>query len=149
MAIIFLSSSLSTYYLLFFNIMDSLKLSVNIGLITYTLNTCSFRWRPVPGVYYFFYMETLEMEDMGEIHQTLLCHGPVELTSGRKRDKRHLSLFNDILVVSNNLWICATFLTMKGYTLIRPFCIKNKIWLCTLLGTLEAFLFLSIFLTVV
>ncbi|XP_031232583.1 rho GTPase-activating protein 20-like isoform X3 [Mastomys coucha] len=48
-------------------------------------------------------METLEMEDMGGQHQTLLCQGPVELTSGKKRKKRHLSLFNDVLVVSGNL----------------------------------------------
>ncbi|XP_063138954.1 rho GTPase-activating protein 20-like isoform X4 [Rattus norvegicus] len=40
---------------------------------------------------------------MGEIHRTLLCQGPVELTSGRKRKKRYLSLFDDVLVVSTNL----------------------------------------------
>ncbi|XP_031231969.1 rho GTPase-activating protein 20-like [Mastomys coucha] len=50
-----------------------------------------------------FYVETLEKEDMGELHQTLLCQGPVEFTSGRKRNKRYLSLFNDALVVSSNL----------------------------------------------
>ncbi|XP_063138958.1 rho GTPase-activating protein 20-like isoform X3 [Rattus norvegicus] len=40
---------------------------------------------------------------MGEIHRTLLCQGPVQLTSGRKRNKRYLSLFDDVLVVSTNL----------------------------------------------
>uniref|UniRef100_UPI00402BF1B3 rho GTPase-activating protein 20-like n=1 Tax=Arvicanthis niloticus TaxID=61156 RepID=UPI00402BF1B3 len=40
---------------------------------------------------------------MERIHQTLLCQGPVEITSYNKRKKRHLSLFNDVLVVSSNL----------------------------------------------
>lgn len=40
---------------------------------------------------------------MQGLHRTLLCQGPVELTSGKKKKKRHLSLFNDVLVVSGNL----------------------------------------------
>ncbi|XP_031232535.1 rho GTPase-activating protein 20-like [Mastomys coucha] len=40
---------------------------------------------------------------MQGLHRTLLCQGPVELTSGKKKKKRHLSLCNDILVVSSNL----------------------------------------------
>ncbi|XP_028640237.1 rho GTPase-activating protein 20-like [Grammomys surdaster] len=48
-------------------------------------------------------METLVTEDRGEIQRTLLCQGPVQITRGRKRKKRHLSLFNDVLVVSSNL----------------------------------------------
>ncbi|XP_052036946.1 rho GTPase-activating protein 20-like [Apodemus sylvaticus] len=42
-------------------------------------------------------------KDMGEIQRTLLCQGPVELTRGMKMCKKHLSLFSDVLVVSNNL----------------------------------------------
>ncbi|XP_052036938.1 rho GTPase-activating protein 20-like [Apodemus sylvaticus] len=48
-------------------------------------------------------METLVKEDMGGTHRTLLCQGPVELTSGKKMKKRHLSLFDHVLVVSSNL----------------------------------------------
>lgn len=48
-------------------------------------------------------METLENEHTGGIQRTLLCQGPVKLTKGKKKNKRHLSLLNDALVVSNNL----------------------------------------------
>ncbi|XP_034355321.1 rho GTPase-activating protein 20-like [Arvicanthis niloticus] len=40
---------------------------------------------------------------MGGLHRSLLCQGPVEITSYNKRKKRYLSLFNDVLVVSSNL----------------------------------------------
>ncbi|XP_028639017.1 rho GTPase-activating protein 20-like [Grammomys surdaster] len=40
---------------------------------------------------------------MKGIQRTLLCQGPVEITSYNKRKKRYLSLFNDVLVVSSNL----------------------------------------------
>nr|XP_042134880.1 LOW QUALITY PROTEIN: rho GTPase-activating protein 20-like [Peromyscus maniculatus bairdii] len=48
-------------------------------------------------------METLEEKAMGGIHRTLLCQGPVELRRGWRRKKQHLSLFSDVLIVSNNL----------------------------------------------
>ena len=92
----------------FFTIINLLKFNMNIGLITYPLSTCSVRWRPVQGVSYFFYMETLVKKDIGGIHQNLLCQSNIELTSGRKRNERHQSLFNDALVVSSNLLFCAT-----------------------------------------
>ncbi|XP_052025515.1 rho GTPase-activating protein 20-like, partial [Apodemus sylvaticus] len=41
--------------------------------------------------------------DMGGLQRTLLCQGPVELTRGTKTNRRHLSLFDDVLVVSSNL----------------------------------------------
>ncbi|XP_076775943.1 rho GTPase-activating protein 20-like [Arvicanthis niloticus] len=40
---------------------------------------------------------------MEQMHQTLLCQGPVEIKSYNERKKRYLSLFNDVLVVSSNL----------------------------------------------
>ncbi|KAM7331196.1 hypothetical protein ACRRTK_010385 [Alexandromys fortis] len=48
-------------------------------------------------------METLEEKATGEKHRTLLCQGPVELRRGWRRKKQHLSLFSDVLVVSDNL----------------------------------------------
>ncbi|XP_031232131.1 rho GTPase-activating protein 20-like isoform X2 [Mastomys coucha] len=48
-------------------------------------------------------METPEKEDMEELHRILLCQGPMELKSSKKKKKRHLSLFNDVLVVSSIL----------------------------------------------
>nr|XP_034343616.1 uncharacterized protein LOC117696759 [Arvicanthis niloticus] len=48
-------------------------------------------------------MEILVKGDMGGVHRSLLCQGPVEITSYNKRKKRYLSLFNDVLVVSSNL----------------------------------------------
>ncbi|XP_076788193.1 rho GTPase-activating protein 20-like [Arvicanthis niloticus] len=43
------------------------------------------------------------MEDRGGMHRSLLCQGPALITSDKKKNKRHLSLFNDVLVVSSNL----------------------------------------------
>ncbi|ERE88907.1 rho GTPase-activating protein 20 [Cricetulus griseus] len=48
-------------------------------------------------------METLDENATGVIHRTLLCQGPVELRRGWRRKQQHLSLFSDVLVVSNNL----------------------------------------------
>ncbi|XP_057612712.1 rho GTPase-activating protein 20-like [Chionomys nivalis] len=48
-------------------------------------------------------METLEEKATGEKHRTLLCQGPVELRRDWRRKKQHLSLFSDVLVVSNDL----------------------------------------------
>ncbi|NP_001028651.1 uncharacterized protein LOC385263 isoform X2 [Mus musculus] len=49
-------------------------------------------------------METIVKKDMGGIHRTLLCQGPVKLKCFQKtKKKRHLSLFNDVLVVSRIL----------------------------------------------
>ncbi|XP_052036944.1 rho GTPase-activating protein 20-like [Apodemus sylvaticus] len=60
-------------------------------------------WRPVQGVPQLFYTEPLVKADMGGLERTLLCQGPVELTRGTKTNRRHLSLFDDVLVVSSNL----------------------------------------------
>ena len=89
-------------YLVCFYIMK-LKFSMNIGLTTYPLSSCSIRWRPVQGVPRLFYTEPLVKADMGGLERTLLCQGPVELTRGTKTNRRHLSLFDDVLVVSSNL----------------------------------------------
>ena len=100
---------------------------MNIGLITYPLSTCSVRWRPVQGVSYFFYMETLVKKDIGGIHQNLLCQSNIELTSGRKRNERHQSLFNDALVVSSNLLFCATCIPYyERLHFNQAFCTKLK-----------------------
>ncbi|XP_051032989.1 rho GTPase-activating protein 20 [Phodopus roborovskii] len=48
-------------------------------------------------------METLQENATGGTHQTLLCQGPVELRRGWRRKKQHLSLFSDVLIVSDNL----------------------------------------------
>nr|XP_034357384.1 rho GTPase-activating protein 20-like [Arvicanthis niloticus] len=48
-------------------------------------------------------METVVKGDMGGLHRSLLCQGPVKITIYKKRKKKHLSLFNDVLVVSSNL----------------------------------------------
>lgn len=67
--------------------MNPLKFSVNIGLIIYTMNIVLLGGELYQAYSYFVYIETLVTEDMGEIQRTLLCQGPVQITSGRKRKK--------------------------------------------------------------
>ena len=100
---------------------------MNIVFMTHLLNMCSVRWSPLPGVSYFFYMETLVKKDIGGIHQNLLCQSNIELTSGRKRNERHQSLFNDALVVSSNLLFCATCIPYyERLHFNQAFCTKLK-----------------------
>ncbi|XP_052025514.1 uncharacterized protein LOC127673799 [Apodemus sylvaticus] len=94
---------------------DDKKMSIN----TADMGDDNYWWRPVQGVPRLFYTEPLVKADMGGLQRTLLCQGPVELTRGTKTNRRHLSLFDDILVVSSNLSIDAAKMDMK-----KPFSLK-------------------------
>ncbi|KAL6060445.1 hypothetical protein STEG23_022653, partial [Scotinomys teguina] len=86
-------------------------------------------------------METLEEKSTRGIQCTLLWQGPVELRRGWRRKKQHLSLFSDILIVSNDL--------NKTNFKIKDVIPLSYLWICDyvdIVGTDNTFAWKSILL---
>lgn len=54
-------------------------------------------------ILFFFNMEMIEEEDVGEENQAMVCQGAVVFRRGWKRNKRYLTLLSHDLVVSSKL----------------------------------------------
>lgn len=124
------SDLLFQLYFLCFNIMNPLEFSINIGLITYSLCLCSLRWRPVPGVFFFFFSicKPLWKKTWGKYIEHWCAKAPWNSQAERKR-------IGDIYPYLMMFWLypvtCEymqhSFIIMRGYTLIRLFFWYKKI----------------------
>ena len=115
-----------------------------ITFISLPLNTCYVRWRPVPGLSYFFSMETPVKEDMGAKHQTSLCQCPWDSKvegHGIKDIYPYFIMFSLCLVTCE--YVQHIFLNIRGYSLIRPLCRNIK---CSLLLFIKKKIILNYFM---
>lgn len=87
------------------------------------------------SIFFFFTMETLVKENMGGIHQTFLCQCSWNSQGEGKGIKDIYPYFITFLICLVTFeYVQHIFLTIRGYSLIRPICANIK---CCLLLSIE------------